>query len=121
MKRFALFILLPVAALVACNRTSSSSAPVKQNAVTAKPVRQTAVADSGSDGYTLLKQRCYICHIERPDAQTDHSKMQAPPMMGVKRHYLQKYPAKKDFVPAIMEWVKHPDSTKALMPGALGG
>lgn len=122
MKRFVMMLSITVVALYSCNRSASSSSSVKDSGTQihkSVPANAVAVADSGSDGYTLLKQRCYICHIERPDAQTDHSKMQAPPMMGVKRHYLQKYPAKKDFVRAITEWVKHPDSTKALMPGAI--
>ena len=120
MKRFLLFWSIAALFLGSCNQQSGRSAKSTQDVQAETNHSQTvAVADTGADGYTLLKQRCYICHIERPDANTDHSKMQAPPMMGVKRHYLQKYPGQKEFVAAIVNWVKQPDSTKALMPGAI--
>jgi len=116
--------------LGACGHSSTArTATVSEEAITApSPANQpspsatepasTAPAQT-ADGYTLLKQRCYICHLERPVHGDTTVQMQAPPMMGVKRHYLEKYPDKEDFVRAITQWVKHPDSTKALMPGAV--
>ena len=71
-----------------------------------------------NDGYTLLKQRCFICHNEKP-AYGNHEGLTAPPMPGVKMHYLRKYKNKEDFIRAVTEWVKKPSEDRSIMPGAI--
>jgi hypothetical protein len=71
-----------------------------------------------NDGYTLLKQRCFICHREQP-AYGKHEGLTAPPMPGVKMHYLRKYKNKEDFIRAVTEWVKNPSEDKSIMKGAV--
>jgi hypothetical protein len=71
-----------------------------------------------NNGYNLLKSRCFICHQEQP-AYGNHEGLTAPPMPGVKRHYVKKYPTKDDFVKAIMNWVKNPTKKNSIMKGAI--
>ena len=69
-------------------------------------------------GYELMQQKCFICHIEKPDPNKKNL-MIAPPMLRVQEHYKPTYPDKNDFVDAITEWVKNPVKTKTLMPGTI--
>jgi len=69
-------------------------------------------------GYTLLKQRCFICHMEKPDP-SKKSQMIAPPMVRVQQHYKPAYPSKEAFVKAVTDYVNNPDKNHTLMPGAV--
>jgi len=66
----------------------------------------------------LLKTRCYVCHTEKP-GEVPENQMKAPPMWGVRMHYIRRYPDKTVFIQRIKEWVKHPEKSKSLMPGAI--
>jgi len=118
--------LLPVIVFIWLGCAGKDNEQTQTEPAVKDEILQTEVQDTAPaqvqdsvDGYTLLKQRCYICHLERPVQGDTTVQMQAPPMMGVKRHYKEKYPAKDEFIAAVVDWVKHPDSTKALMPGAV--
>jgi len=69
-------------------------------------------------GYELMQQKCFICHMEKPDPNK-RDLMIAPPMLRVQEHYKPTYPDKNDFVDAITEWVKNPVKNKTLMPGTI--
>lgn len=69
-----------------------------------------------SEGYTLMKNNCYVCH--NPNTAS-HDDIVAPPFKGVKMHYTRQYDNKKDFVEAMVSWVQNPDENKALMRGAV--
>ena len=71
---------------------------------------------SDEQGYNYLKTYCYACHNPQVESR---DKMIAPPMIRVKQHYLPVFQNKKDFVNAVVEWVKHPSKEAALMPGAV--
>ncbi len=82
-----------------------------------KIVQKTnSVIENNDKGYTLMKQYCLSCHSETPGHKNN---MIAPPMKGVQMHYKRKYENKKDFINAIVNWVKQPDKNKALMKGAV--
>ncbi|PHR72893.1 MAG: hypothetical protein COA67_04105 [Lutibacter sp.] len=69
-----------------------------------------------NDGYTIMKNNCYVCH--NPNT-TSHDDIIAPPFKAVKMHYTRAYDNKEDFVDAIVNWVQNPDEEKALMHGAV--
>ncbi len=69
-------------------------------------------------GYELMQQKCFICHMEKPDPEKRGS-MLAPPMVKVQEHYKPSYPDKQDFIDVITAWVLNPSEDKSLMPGAV--
>ncbi len=71
-----------------------------------------------SEGYKLMKSKCFVCHLPKPDPSKS-DQMIAPPMMRVKEHYLPYYQDKESFVKAVMSIVKNPSEEKTLMPGAV--
>ncbi len=75
-----------------------------------------SVTKSDDEGYTLMKNNCYVCH--NPQAES-HDAIIAPPFKAVKMHYSRKYDNKADFVKAVVNWVQNPTEDKALMYGAV--
>jgi len=75
------------------------------------------IENENSEAYKLMKQKCMICHVEKPSPDMK-GKMLAPPMMRIKEHYLPSFPNKEDFVSAIVEFSRNPTEDKVLMPGA---
>ena len=71
-----------------------------------------------SKGYQLMQQKCFVCHMEKPDPSNKAS-MIAPPMMRVQEHYKPSFQNKDEFVNAIVNFVSNPDETNSLMPGAV--
>lgn len=69
-----------------------------------------------SDGYTLLKTQCYICHSV---TSKSHDEIIAPPMAAVKMRYSRIYKNKESFVEAISDWAIDPKAENALMRGAV--
>lgn len=63
----------------------------------------------------LIMQNCYSCHTPEMNSQPRI----APPIQMVRSHYIRDYTKEEDFVAAISDWVKAPDSQKSIMPGAL--
>ena len=47
------------------------------------------------------------------------SKRLAPPVAGVRFHYIGKHPEKAAFIEAITGWLAHQDASQSLMPGAI--
>ena len=71
-----------------------------------------------SDGYQLIQQKCFICHLEKPDP-SKKDQMIAPPMARIQEHYKPSHRTKEAFIQAITEWVSNPSEEKAIMPGAV--
>ncbi|MGA9326207.1 MAG: hypothetical protein WBV47_09180 [Salegentibacter sp.] len=117
------FLVMLLIGLISCNtgqkeneqdlKTANS---IQEEISVNKEVEQNTAADSR--GYELLKQKCYICHFEKPDP-SKRDQMIAPPMLQIQEHYKPTYPNKEDFVNAIMAIVKNPSAEKTLMPGAV--
>jgi len=107
---FGIFLIL-----ASCN----SGIKENQDLVTSEnSVEASAVALRTTKGYELLSQKCYMCHLERPDP-TKTDAMLAPPMMRVQEHYKPRYSEKDEFVEAVMNIVKNPSEENTLMPGAI--
>ena len=69
-----------------------------------------------TDGYTLMKNNCYVCH--NPNTAS-HDDIIAPPFKAVKMHYTRQYDTKEGFVTAVVNWVQNPTEDNALMYGAV--
>lgn len=68
-------------------------------------------------GKQLYKTHCSACH--GATGGMDMNKRLAPPIAGVKLHYIASHADKQPFVQAITEWLDKPDAGKSLMPGAI--
>jgi hypothetical protein len=107
-----LSIIAIVTIFVACNTNSS------ENTENKKPDNNKKQEAYSIKGYQLMQQKCFVCHMEKPDPSNKAS-MIAPPMMMVQKHYKPTYKNKDEFVNAIAAFVSNPDEKKALMPGAV--
>lgn len=66
-------------------------------------------------GFQLLEKNCFSCHS--PDA--DHDNRIAPPMVAIKRHYIDDNTSKEEFIAALTDFVNNPTEEKSKMPGAV--
>ena len=69
-----------------------------------------------SEGYDLLKTKCYACH--NPNAPS-YDNIIALPMSAVKMRYSRQFTNKESFVNAITEWATNPEADRAKMRGAV--
>lgn len=74
--------------------------------------------DKHEEGEKLFKTLCIACHGVAVGGM-DMSKRIAPPIAGVRKHYLDVYPDEAAFIGAISSWVENQDESKSLMPGAV--
>lgn len=68
-------------------------------------------------GEKLFNSACAACH--GITGGMDMNKRIAPPIAGVRKHYLDIYPDEASFVKAISSWVEKQDESKSLMRGAI--
>lgn len=68
-------------------------------------------------GKQLYKTYCSACH--GATGGMDMSKRLAPPIAGVRYHYIGVHPEKAPFVTAITDWLTNQDASRSLMPGAI--
>jgi mono/diheme cytochrome c family protein len=66
-------------------------------------------------GFQLIESNCFTCHS--PDA--DMQQRIAPPMVAVKRHYVDPTVSEAEFTEALQQFVLHPDTSYSKMPGAI--
>lgn len=88
---------------------SSCEQKTAQNQEEEKVSENTEKNDLGA---TLMINNCYACH--NPDAE--QGKRVAPPMAGLKKHYLDEYSSKEEFVNAIVEFAANPNEEKSILP-----
>ncbi len=72
-------------------------------------------ANEFQDGMLLMEQKCYACHSPSASMQS----RLAPPMIAVKKHYLNNDTTKEKFVEAIWKWVEKPAIENSRMKGAV--
>ena len=70
-------------------------------------------AQASQDGKSLFESLCMSCHVVSGKPTI------APPIFGVKNHVIQAHPRRDDFIQYIVQWVKQPDASSSLMPGAV--
>lgn len=112
MKKNFLFITLIVLSTVSCNTKE------KNNSNTQNKEQNETTVNNSSEGYKLMQQKCFICHLAKPDPAKKDA-MIAPPMMRVLEHYKPAHSSKKEFVDAVMAIVNKPSEEKTLMPGTI--
>jgi len=114
MKKTILISALALTAFISCDTKKE-----KKTVEYTKTTETVAITPKISEkGYALLKQNCFVCHMEKPDP-SKRGQMIAPPMLRVQEHYKPSYPKKEEFVKAIKTWVNNPTEDKVMMPGAV--
>jgi hypothetical protein len=113
MKKLILVATMLFIVFISCNRTKNEQTKVKLKPVSAE---KTTIINTQSEGYTLMKNNCYVCH--NPKAES-HDNIIAPPLVAVKRRYSMQYSSKEEFTNAMVNWVQNPIEKKALMRGAV--
>ncbi len=63
----------------------------------------------------FMASNCYTCH--HPTAPEDNRI--APPMIAIKRHYLDYGMNRDEFIATLVDFVRNPSATTARMPGAV--
>ena len=102
--------LFAISSLVSC------ATPEDKKETNSEPIStKTVVADVPIDVLELVEKRCLICH----GAGESHDDLLAPPLRGVKKHYLEDYPEREEFVEALVKWNASPDSNQSIMTGAV--
>lgn len=66
-------------------------------------------------GKKLMELHCYACH----NPSTPHENRLAPPMIAVKKHYINEKTTKEEFIDDFKNWVKAPSEEISRMPGAV--
>lgn len=66
-------------------------------------------------GKKLMETNCYTCH--NPTA--GHDERIAPPMIAIKKHYIDDNTTKEEFIAAMQTWIKNPNKEDAKMFGAV--
>ena len=110
-----LCIVILLIGLISCNTNQKNDPYAKVENTNEALGEHTQMNEKG---YLLMKQKCYICHFEKPDP-SKKDQMIAPPMLRVQEHYKPTFPTKADFVDAVVAIVKNPSLEKTLMPGAV--
>ncbi|ARV10014.1 hypothetical protein BTO05_10345 [Winogradskyella sp. PC-19] len=105
MKRVFIILVL-VFGLLSCNNSKNFS-DVSQEV--------SYSTQKSHPGKTLLENKCYVCHS--PTAT--HDNRLAPPMIAVKKHYINDKTTKLDFTNAMRAWIKNPNEVDAKMFGAV--
>jgi len=77
----------------------------------------TFAGDDISAGRQLFEQKCAVCHGSNGGMEME--RRLAPPMMGVKKHYMKVHKDKESFVAAVVSWVKKPEEDKSLIKMAV--
>ncbi|MFI1743567.1 hypothetical protein [Thalassobellus sediminis] len=84
-----------------------------------KEIKKVTISESKSDevhpGKKLMEIYCYACHS--PSAS--HDARLAPPMIAIKKMYINNNTSKEDFVNSMQEWIKNPTKENAKMFGAV--
>ncbi len=73
--------------------------------------------DEHGEGEKLYKMQCAACH--GATGGMDMNKRIAPPIAGVRMHYISAHPEKEAFVAAVSSWLTNQDESKSLMRGAI--
>lgn len=78
----------------------------------AKP--STTVSET-HPGKVIMETQCYVCH----NPETAYDSRIAPPMIAIKKHYIDENTTKEAFIAAMQQWIKTPSDSISKMPGAI--
>ena len=71
--------------------------------------------NSYNKGKELMELNCNSCH----SSSAGENDRIAPPMIAIKKHYLEKGISKEDFIVSIQKWIKNPSEDISKMPNAV--
>lgn len=77
----------------------------------------SSLAAEDPEGEALYKTHCSSCHGIA--GGMDMRMRIAPPIAGVRLHYIERYPDEVSFVEAVVNWVEVRDPRDSLMRGAV--
>ncbi|PTM05786.1 MAG: hypothetical protein DA407_12110 [Bacteroidetes bacterium] len=66
-------------------------------------------------GQKLMETYCYACH----NPTTSINERLAPPMVAIKKHYINANTSKDEFINSMQAWIKNPTEDNAKMFGAV--
>jgi hypothetical protein len=83
-----------------------------------KPEIDLGAAPEGAieQGVSLMATHCHTCHGV---GERTMEEMLAPPLWGVRAHYLKRYPQPEAFVEAMASFLLEPENDRSLMPLAV--
>ena len=62
-----------------------------------------------------METNCFVCH----SPSESHDNRIAPPMIAIKKHYINDDTSKDQFIAAMQAWIKNPNENDAKMYGAV--
>jgi nitrate reductase cytochrome c-type subunit len=98
-----------------------SLASCKESTKVASKPLETNLEISSSDqekvhpGKKIMETECYLCH----NPKASEVSMIAPPMVAIKKHYIDSTTTKEQFIKAMVDWINDPKEEKSKMPDAL--
>jgi cytochrome c553 len=88
----------------------------KKNGVfVADKTTETNVTTLEHPGKKIMETECYVCHTP----YTPEDSRIAPPMIAIKRRYINAETTKEQFQTDLVNWINSPSEEKSKMPGAL--
>lgn len=99
------FLLLFLSLFLSCNNSNKADYSINNN---------QNKADE-HPGKKLMETNCYVCHS--PSA--NHDNRIAPPMIAIKKHYIDDTTTKEQFIELMQAWIKNPNEENAKMFGAV--
>jgi len=109
MKTRIIYLMVIAMLMVSCNSNKKESSQINEN-------NDKFVILQNSEGYDLLKTKCYACHNPNSASQ---DVIIAPPMSAIKKRYSRLYNSKEEFVNAVTDWAMNPVEENAIMRGAV--
>ncbi len=92
-------IIALIISIVSCNQKQASNSSTPEELAT---------------GFQLLEANCFTCHSPRGGMDV----RVAPPMIAIKKHYINENTSKEEFTNALIAFVTHPSKEISKMPGA---
>lgn len=102
-----LFVVAIAISLNSCQNTEKTK--------TTEIVKNEASFETLQKGFDILESNCFTCHSPQ-GSQADRI---APPMIAVKKHYIDEKTNKEEFVNDIVSFVLNPNEGSSKMPGAI--
>ncbi|XMO87046.1 DUF3365 domain-containing protein [Algibacter sp. AS12] len=88
-----------------CNNSKNKSYTVKENQENAEQ----------HPGKKLMETNCYVCH----STTASEANRIGPPMIAIKKHYIDNNTTKEAFIKSMQAWIKNPNKEDAKMYGAV--
>lgn len=102
------FLLLVVILYLSSCKDKSKTVPVAKTSE-----KEVAQSVQNHPGKKIMESECYICH----NPQAAEESMIAPPMIAIKKYYIDANTTKDQFTKDLIKWVNDPEA-ETKMPGA---